>query len=99
MSKWAFNSINMLVEGKSVIIKPIGNSMSKYIKSGERIKLDPVEVSTLTVGDIVLCEVNGSHYLHLIKAIGARGFLIGNCHGRVNGWTKKIYGKYVGKEQ
>ena len=47
--------------------------------------------------DIVLCKVKGNHYLHLVKAVGKKRVLIGNNHGHINGWTKNIYGKVVGK--
>lgn len=45
-------------------------------------------------GDIVLCKVNGSEYLHLIKAIQGQRFQIGNNRGRINGWigSNAIFG-------
>ena len=54
-----------------------------------------VDPSTLEVGNIVLCKVNGRQYLHLIKAIASDGrFLIGNARGHINGWTgpSQVYG-------
>ena len=36
-------------------------------------------------GDVVLCKVNGRHYLHLVKAIQGKRFQIGNNRGRING--------------
>jgi hypothetical protein len=52
-------------------------------------------IATLQVGDIVLCKVNGSQYLHLIKAIQGARVRIGNNRGRINGWItgNSIYGK------
>jgi hypothetical protein len=49
------------------------------------------------VGDIVLCKVGGSEYLHLIKAIQGERFQIGNNRGRINGWVGAscIFGKCV----
>jgi hypothetical protein len=48
-----------------------------------------------SVGDIVLCKVNGNQYLHLVKAIQGARFQIGNNRGRINGWitAASIYGK------
>ena len=43
---------------------------------------------------MVYCRVKGNFYTHLVKAKNVkRGVLIGNNHGRNNGWTKKVYGK------
>jgi hypothetical protein len=46
---------------------------------------------------IVLCKVNGSEYLHLVKAIQGPRFQIGNNRGRINGRItgKSIFGKCV----
>ena len=40
------------------------------------------------LGDIVFCKVKGRYYTHLVRAKGDRGVLIGNNHGKINGWTK-----------
>jgi hypothetical protein len=49
------------------------------------------------VGDIVLCRIGGSEYLHIIKAIGRGRFQIGNNRGRINGWvgSNGIFGKCI----
>ncbi|KAF2808972.1 uncharacterized protein BDZ99DRAFT_463822 [Mytilinidion resinicola] len=49
----------------------------------------------ISVDDVVLCKVKGSHYLHLVKAKSGVRYFIGNNVGGTNGWiTKKsIYGK------
>lgn len=44
---------------------------------------------------IVFCKVKGRYYTHLVKAKGDRGVLIGNNHGRINGWTKSVFGKIL----
>ncbi len=71
--------------------------MSRKIESGQLCTVEPVDPSTLKVGDIVLCKVNGYEYLHLIKATQASRFQIGNNRGRINGWVGQaaIYGKCV----
>jgi hypothetical protein len=44
--------------------------MQGKIESGQLCTVEPIEdYDTLEKGDIVLCKVNGSEYLHLIKAI------------------------------
>jgi hypothetical protein len=57
----------------------------------------PVDPATLAVGDIVLCRVHGAEYLHLVKAIQAGRFQIGNNRGRINGWigAHGIFGRCV----
>jgi hypothetical protein len=75
--------------------------MAGKIESGQLCKVTPIDdYSKLAVGDIVLCKVNGSQYLHLIKAIQGPRFQIGNNRGRVNGWitAKSIYGKCISVE-
>ena len=72
--------------------------MSGKIDSGQLCTVMPAKTEDLKVGDIVLCKVNGFNgfqYLHLIKAIQGKRFLIGNNRGRVNGWVGEngIYGK------
>ena len=71
--------------------------MSPKIESGQLCTVEPVEPARLIVGDIVLCKVNGSEYLHLVKAIQGPRFQIGNNRGRINGWigANGIFGRLV----
>ncbi len=71
--------------------------MKGKIESGQLCTVAPVDASTLEKGDIVLCKVNGSQYLHLVKAIQGDRFQIGNNRGRINGWigSNCIYGKLI----
>jgi hypothetical protein len=95
-----------LSEVCEITISPKGSSMLPLIRSGDEVVVTWCEPSLLETGDIVLCKVNGSYYLHLVKAVDAgRGrVLIGNNRGRTNGWCglAKVYGivtKIAGKEQ
>jgi hypothetical protein len=92
---WATQHIARLQAGETVQFRPKGNSMQGKIESGQLCTVEPVDVATLEVGDIVLCKVNGSQYLHLVKAIQGKRFQIGNNRGRINGWVgeNSIYGK------
>lgn len=68
------------------------------VESGQLCTVVPVkDYSSLKVGDIVLCKVGGSEYLHLIKAIQGERFQIGNNRGRINGWvgSSGIFGKCI----
>ncbi len=71
--------------------------MSPRIESGDLCTVEPCDPSSLQVGDIVLCKVNGTQYLHIVKAIQGPRFQIGNNRGRINGWitASGIYGKLV----
>jgi hypothetical protein len=60
--------------------------MKGRIESGHLCTVVPVDCSTLTLGDIVLCKVRGAEYLHLVKAISGERFQIGNNRGEINGW-------------
>ena len=86
--------IERLLNGESFITSEKGNSMTPIIKSGQNHKLSPAQWNTVVPGDIVYCRIHGRYYTHLVKAIDPiRGCLITNNHGRINGWTKQIYGK------
>src|SRR4051812_767798 len=83
---WASAHIEQLKAGREVSFRPRGQSMAGRIESGQRCTVVPVAVAELAVGDIVLCRVGGSEYLHLVKAIRDGRFQIGNNRGRINGW-------------
>jgi SOS-response transcriptional repressor LexA len=97
---WATAYIAKLKDGEVVSFRPRGNSMSGKIESGQLCTVEPVDSESLCVGDIVLCKVNGSEYLHLIKAIQDARFQIGNNRGRINGWVSanSIYGRCINVE-
>ena len=92
---WATQYIAQLKEGKKVSFRPRGRSMKGKIESGQLCSVEPINLEELEVGDIVLCKVNGSQYLHLIKSIQGNRFQIGNNRGRINGWVSQnsIFGK------
>ena len=94
---WATGYIAKLRDGEAVSFRPRGNSMSPKIKSGQLCTVEPVDPGTLVVGDIVLCKVRGAEYLHLVKAIQAGRFQIGNNQGHINGWIgpRSIFGRLV----
>ena len=97
---WANRYIDKLKNGESTCFRPTGNSMEGKIRSGQLIKVDPVEERDLKKGDIVLCTVNGRDYVHLITAIKGKRknkqlYQISNNHGYMNGWISfdHIHGK------
>ena len=95
---WATQYIAQLAEGETVQCRPRGNSMVGKIESGQLCTIEPIkDHDQLQVGDIVLCKVNGSQYLHLIKAKQGKRFQIGNNRGRINGWitANSIFGKCI----
>lgn len=95
---WATQYISMLNNGETVKFRPRGNSMAGKIESGQLCCVEPVsDPTSLAVGDIVLCKVNGTQYIHLIKAIQGQRFQIGNNRGRINGWitATSIFGKCI----
>ena len=68
------------------------------ISSGQLCTVEPIEDhGRLRPGDIVLCKVNGSQYLHLIKAVRGEQFQIGNNRGKINGWVSstQVFGLCV----
>lgn len=102
---WATDYIRQLKEGITVKFRPRGQSMKPKINSGELCTVVPVgegglDPATLQKGDIVLCKVGGSEYLHLISAIQGPRFQISNNHGHVNGWVTagNVFGKCISVE-
>ena len=92
---WADRAIALLRAGQEATIKPHGNSMRPIVASGATVRLAPVDLGALEVGDVVLCRVSGNVYLHLVTAKQGDRVQIGNNRGRVNGWTKAVYGRAV----
>ena len=84
---WAFRHIGKLRAGETVSFRPRGQSMTGRIETGQLCTVAPVDTSMLEVGDIVLCRIKGSEYLHIIKAIEGGRYQIGNNRGRINGWV------------
>lgn len=82
---WATHYIDALNRNKPVEFKPRGNSMRPRIKSGELVTVCPIN-RELKVGDVVLCKVKGTHYLHLVSAIKGTKYRISNNKGHINGW-------------
>jgi hypothetical protein len=83
--------------GETVQFRPRGGSMRGKIESGQLCTVEPVDPATVSVGDIVLCKVNGREYLHLVKAVQGGRFQIGNNRGRINGWVSasSVFGRCV----
>lgn len=94
---WATGHIEKLKQGETVKFRPRGHSMQPKVKSGQLCTVTPVDAADLRVGDIVLCKVRGSEYLHLVKAIQGKRFQIGNNRGRINGWigANSIFGRLI----
>ena len=64
--------------------------MTGKISSGQLCTIEPMEDGKDPVkGDIVLCKVKGSQYLHIVSAINGPRYQISNNHGRVNGWINR----------
>ncbi|CAN5457069.1 hypothetical protein BH09VER1_BH09VER1_55400 [soil metagenome] len=97
---WATAYIAKLQQGETVSFRPRGGSMTGRIESGQLCTVAPVDHSTLQVGDIVLCRVCGTEYIHLVKAIQENQFQIGNNRGGINGWigANSIFGKCISIE-
>jgi len=89
---WAKHAKERLLKGETVTVKPRGYSMKGRVNDGDTVVLSSCK--EFKVDDIVLVRVKGCDYLHLIKAIDGKRFLIGNNRGRINGWVgrRAIFG-------
>lgn len=93
--------IEQLKNGKVVKFRPSGTSMTGMINHRDLVTITPVTSTTLlSVGDAVLCKVNGKYYLHKVLKIANNRFQIGSNRGRINGWTSRrnIFGKVINVE-
>lgn len=70
--------------------------------SGQLVTVEPVNPDhEVFKGDVVLCSVQGRHFLHVVKEVKWDGtsvmFLIGNLRGGTNGWVRggEVYGRLV----
>lgn len=89
-------AIEPLSRGETVEVRGIGNSMTPLLVSGQIVTVVPLTADEpLRKGDIVIAKVRGRVYLHLVKAVRGDQVLIGNNHGRTNGWTPRsqVYGR------
>lgn len=75
--------------GRPAKLRAYGSSMHPIIESGQRVKIEPVDVDRLELGDVVLVAVNGNTMLHLVSAIDPRDrrVEIAGTDGNVNGST------------
>jgi hypothetical protein len=88
--------LERLLKGETFTTSERGNSMAPIIQSGQIHTLTPATWQEVEVGDIVYCKVHGVYYTHFVKAKNNdHGCQIGNNRGRINGWTKQIYGKVI----
>ncbi len=94
---WAAPYITALLAGENVQFRPRGNSMVGRVDSGQLVTVEPLGVRRPEKGEIVLCKVNGSEYLHLVKAVNANRYLIGNNRGGTNGWVSlaQVFGRCI----
>jgi translation initiation factor IF-1 len=92
---WADSYIAQLRDGHTIQFRPRGHSMQGRIASGDLVTVEPVGEHRIRKGDIVLCRVRGSQYLHLVKAVRGDRLLIGNNRGHTNGWTStaNVFGR------
>jgi len=83
-----------LEAGETVTYTEHGSSMQPRMKDGVVVTVAPCSLADLTVGDVAFCKVKGAFFLHYVKALGQDGrVLIGNAHGHLNGWTRRVYGR------
>jgi len=99
---WAQGYIAKLKRGETVQFRPRGHSMRGKVDNGDLVTVEPLaESQSIKTGDIVLCKVRGSEYLHLVKSVVQERYLIGNNRGGTNGWIgrSRIFGKCVKVEK
>ena len=99
-----------LKAGKTVQIRPKGNSMEPKISSGELVTIEPIKekdhrIAIVEKGDIVFCKVKGHYYIHLVEAVkqkmGCVLYQIGNNKKHTNGTISadNIFGKVTKVEK
>jgi len=89
---WASRYIQQLHQGEVVTFRPRGSSMTPIVRDGQEVTCAPATVDSVKVGDVVLCRVGRSEYLHLVRAMRDGRAQIANARGHVNGWTSHVFG-------
>lgn len=95
----ALEATAKLGRGETAQIRPRGHSMQGRIEDGELVTLEPCQIATLEAGDIVLAQIQGKSYSHLVlhQILQCENgqFLVGSHQGRIDGWIgpDKIFGK------
>lgn len=85
-----------LQSGETFITSEKGNSMIPLIHSDQKHEIAPCTLEQCNIGDVVYCKVKGRFLTHKVIAKNStKGALIANNSGRVNGWTKNIYGRVI----
>lgn len=89
----ALDIVAALRDGRSVRLRPHGNSMKPRIHSGDLVEVSPLARDP-EKGDVVFAKVGGRHFMHLVSAVQGDRVQISNNHGHVNGWTSRaqVYG-------
>lgn len=87
--------VERLERGECIVSREPGNSMTPILKSKEPVILEPeTDWNKFNKGDIAYVKIHGRYYTHLVHGVDKeRGLLIGNNHGHVQGWTRKIFAK------
>lgn len=88
--------VEKLEKGEYLISREPGNSMTPLLKSREPVILEPVlgNWSGFKKGDVAFVKIHGNFYTHLVHGVDPeKGLLIGNNHGHVQGWTKRVIAK------
>lgn len=86
--------VEKLEKGEWIVSREPGNSMTPILKSREAVILEPVfgKWERFKKGDIAYIKIHGRYYTHLVHGVDEeKGLQIGNNHGHVQGWTKKVY--------
>lgn len=87
--------VERLEKGECIISREPGNSMTPILFSREPVILEPCnDWNQFKKGDIAYIKIHGRYYTHLVYGVDKeKGLQIGNNHGHVQGWTKKVYAK------
>lgn len=87
--------VERLEKGEYIVSREPGNSMTPLINSREPIILEPVQDwLVFEKGDIAYVKIHGRYYTHLVHGVDKdKGLLIGNNHGHIQGFTKKVFAK------
>src|ERR1035441_7028230 len=88
MMSWSAAARAALADGREVVVRPVGNSMSPRIRSGAHVRLEPVaDPAAVAVDDVVFVRVRGHWVLHRVSAVEGGRLQIANQRGHINGWV------------
>lgn len=86
---WIEEAVSELSDGKEISLVFRSSSMKGLIRNGSTIKLVPVGLKEIEVGDIVLAKVKRKYYINIVSSVTSKKANLCDSNDIETGWVKK----------